>query len=342
MAACVLVIESRSLVIHLRLGYLARLSRSAKMATACTSASSFPCSGPNAGQWATKTLPRDHKHLRVLSTVAAAGSNDRQEEVRGRATTATSTGGAGPSSTIQGLRVSTDDERDPSYNVGAWVEVYSNSTKTWCTGRVTKMTEDGAGVMVVFQLPGAGAEEYVEKWLPSRSELLREKDIGVATPHSPARPAIEWTPEETEHYKKNFLALCDLPDSSLKDADGSVVLKPDVTAEYLRRSGLPREFLKAIWHCATARYGDASTGTGFSEHVFCLCCRMVAHCQKVLRDGDAEDVEVLREELPHILAGQFSLQPCATLADFAQQQQSSQSETIKETKDSLAPERTEL
>merc|ERR1712232_1177408 len=79
-------------------------------------------------------------------------------------------------------------------SVGAWVEVYSNSAKAWCTGRVTSMNEAGDGVMVVFQLPGAASDAYVEKRLPMGSELIRTTTSAAAATTS-AKPAFEWTTE---------------------------------------------------------------------------------------------------------------------------------------------------
>merc|ERR1739845_323337 len=112
--------------------------------------------------------------------------------------------------------------------------------------------------MAVFQLPGAPADAYVEKWLPLGSELLRAL-TPAAAPKTPARLAIEWSPEETQRYQKDFQNLCDLPDATLERTVGApVLLKPEVTADHLRKSGLPKDYLKEIWHCATTRGGEPS------------------------------------------------------------------------------------
>merc|ERR1712232_1466535 len=91
-------------------------------------------------------------------------------------------------------------------SAGAWVEVYSNSAKAWCTGRVTSVNEAGDGVMVVFQLPGAAPDAYVEKRLPIGSDLLRTMTPAAAA-RTPAKRAIEWTPEEIRSYQKEFQRL---------------------------------------------------------------------------------------------------------------------------------------
>jgi len=65
--------------------------------------------------------------------------------------------------------------------VGDWVEVFSNSRKAWCLGRVTCAGKDD--VTAAFQLPGAGPDEWVEKRLPrSSGELRRPPDVRPPPP----------------------------------------------------------------------------------------------------------------------------------------------------------------
>merc|ERR1719221_311901 len=86
--------------------------------------------------------------------------------------------------------------------VGDWVEVFSKSQKAWCLGLVT--WRGGADVNVVFQLPGAGPDEWVEKRPPLGCKEIRNMGSDAVTN---ARPTNSWTAAEEVAYKQHFNAL---------------------------------------------------------------------------------------------------------------------------------------
>jgi len=156
------------------------------------------------------------------------------------------------------LRRPSADMEIPS--IGDWVEVFSNSRQTWCPGRISKI-RDGA-LVVVFQVPDAGNEEWVEKLVPPGSPGLRRSAMLTA--------------KEESFYQKCFSEI------SVK---GSADV--DKTAEFLRRSGMQRRVLKEVWAIAVP---ERKTVVSFQE--FSIAARLTGHCQVMSEDPNVVDLLV--------------------------------------------------
>eukprot|EP00971_Amphidinium_carterae_P271358 5384824-Amphidinium_carterae.1 len=65
-----------------------------------------------------------------------------------------------------------------TFNVGDWVEIFSNSNQMWCPGRVTYAAP--GQVRVAFHVPGGDVNDWVEKDLPAGSQEIRHVGAGGA------------------------------------------------------------------------------------------------------------------------------------------------------------------
>jgi len=155
-------------------------------------------------------------------------------------------------------------------SVGDWVEVFSKSQNAWCLGLVTWRESDD--VNVVFQLPGAKSEQWVEKRLPPGCGELRR--MGAAPP-AECQPAPSWSAEEGAAYKRHFWRLGSYSLKWFGTVDAQAVL------QHLRRSGLPKKVLREVWQVANPRN---LSKVGITE--FSACCRLIGHCQGLLNNSD--------------------------------------------------------
>jgi len=131
-------------------------------------------------EWARKQLTAAHPNLRRPQVVEATRG------ISGKSTGSKSSGALSPTSVPPtetriasgGLNASTvpanvnDSAKPGGIDVGSWVDVWSNSQKVWCTGRVTHAAS--RRVSVVFRLPEADEDEWLEKQLDIDSAELRE------------------------------------------------------------------------------------------------------------------------------------------------------------------------
>eukprot|EP00927_Polykrikos_kofoidii_P078845 TRINITY_DN75644_c0_g1_i1.p1 TRINITY_DN75644_c0_g1~~TRINITY_DN75644_c0_g1_i1.p1 ORF type:complete len:720 (+),score=95.42 TRINITY_DN75644_c0_g1_i1:80-2239(+) len=152
--------------------------------------------------------------------------------------------------------------------LGDEVEIFSNSQQAWCAGRVSKMA-DGK-VTVAFQLPGAAADDWVEKIVSSRDPCIRRLAIVAAQATISHETSIipVWTAEENEAYLEAFREISRIATVENQDM-----------ALFLKSSGLSRQVLKEVWEVANP---DGKLSLSFEE--FAACCRLVAHCQAMQRD----------------------------------------------------------
>jgi len=282
------------------------------------------------GELAHKELPADHKDVRRRGHEVRAEAEEAPfrrsrtgplENGRGPGG-----GGEGPSrgyrrgATVHGLIPEREPTREPAgteadppevqdgelYRVGDWVEVFTNTHQTWCLGRVTQ-AEVGGRVHVVFQLPGAGADEWVVKKLQPGCKDLRHAAV---TTSSAALGTLEpaWNAEEEVAYRRRFEALL-VSAAESGQADGTCV-GDTALAAFLRTSGLPRRALKEIWQVANPA-GKAMLGLA----EFSICCRLIGQCQSrsweradVLADGG--------EQLRRLLETELLQTPPTKLAEF--------------------------
>jgi len=137
------------------------------------------------------------------------------------------------------------------YKVGDEVEVWSNSMRAWCKGRVDKV--EGDKVTASLTLPDGS---LAKKELPSQYKDLRPMA---------AEKSSALTEEERTAYQALFRAI----------EGGSESSKPAVQISHLLwKSKLARETLKQVW--MTANPGQKAN-LNFDE--FARCCRLIAHCQ---------------------------------------------------------------
>ncbi|CAE7422024.1 unnamed protein product [Symbiodinium sp. CCMP2456] len=191
-----------------------------------------------------------------------------------------------------------------AWSVGDCVEVFSNSKSSWCSGRITQVSSDK--VKVVYQPPGASNDDWLEKELLMGSDALRKVQPSEADlPVSPKRK-LEWSEAEESAYKVAFSQL--RPKKQTPQ-----VLDANVLAEYLKTSKLPRKVLKEIWKASVR----SSTQADFEE--FGACCRLVAHCQKALKERDQATIEVMEQagtQLRQLVLEKFMEEAPTTLPDF--------------------------
>jgi len=170
-------------------------------------------------------------------------------------------------------------------SVGDWVEVYSNTHKDWFLGRITKVNNEGP--TVIFQLPGAGPDDWLEKLVPTamaRTVLRRPPLLAslAAEPPQPASEVLKLTSEESSTYDSAFDVLLE----RAPGVNGGV--STNAAADYLKGSGLPRKVLKQIWHV-----GKPNSHADLTFHEFAACLRLVGHCQCLLSSGDCGVAELL-------------------------------------------------
>lgn len=237
-------------------------------------------SGPTStGELASKNLPMDHKDVRKLE----AGLDKKHIDKACR------------------------------WSVGDWVEVYSNSQKSWCPARVTQASGDK--VKVVFQLPGSPADEWMEKYVEAAGSSIRQANDATSTAferHTPS-PMASWNAMEATAYQKGFDRLKAF---SAQGAPGTI--DSDTLVDFLKGSGVPRKVLKQVWRAVFPSCADAKQAqAGFSE--FALCCRLIGHCQASLRSGELSKTEILEQagdQLASLLAEEFARSPPHRLPDF--------------------------
>merc|ERR1712060_805963 len=121
-------------------------------------------------------------------------------------------------------------------NIGAWVEVFSNSHQAWCMGRVTKAEPNR--VTIVFQLPGAAEDEWCEKRLhPKDKDLRRVNTVASCKDLRSVKPQPEgfiWSEMETSAFKDTLRGLLGNQD----DQSEQLCVSDQVVAEYMRVSEL--------------------------------------------------------------------------------------------------------
>lgn len=187
-----------------------------------------------------------------------------------------------------------------TWSVGDWIEVFSKSKGSWCSGRITQVFPDK--VRVVYQMPGSSGDDWMEKELPLGSADLRRAEVHAAS--KAAKPT--WSKAEETTYREEFTKL--LPFSTGKSA-----LDSDPLAEYLKTSGLPRKVLKQIWIASV----KSATQADFED--FACCCRLIAHCQTALVTNDAATIEVMEqagEQLRQLLREKFLDKPPSKMPEF--------------------------
>uniref|UniRef100_A0A7S4UJA6 PPPDE domain-containing protein n=1 Tax=Alexandrium monilatum TaxID=311494 RepID=A0A7S4UJA6_9DINO len=301
----------------------------------------FQLPGYPEGELAHKELPIDHKDVRrrspekqgdppIPQADGPAGANMRRAKTSPMdeanaapgSGAASSAGGAaaarayGRRGTVQGCDVLKAEVDPPSasdtpasgkeaYRVGEWVEVFTNTHQVWCLGRVTQANDAGK-VHVVFQMPGAGSDEWVVKRLQPGCKELRPAAVAdlSALPET-TEPA--WTAEEEKAYGQHFKALL----ASVEGNQADDALVNDLAlADFLRTSGLPRRALKEIWQVANP-LGKAMLGLP----EFCVCCRLIAHCQTRAWESAAMLSEG-GEPLRCLFQGELLQMPSQKLAEF--------------------------
>eukprot|EP00439_Symbiodinium_sp_Y106_P073402 s1557_g13.t2 len=192
----------------------------------------------------------------------------------------------------------------PTWSVGDCVEVFSNSKSSWCSGRITQVSSDK--VKVVYQSPGASEDDWLEKELLMGSDALRKVASEVELPEVSPKRKVALSEAEESAYKVAFSQL--RPKKQTPQ-----VLDANVLAEYLKTSKLPRKVLKEIWKASVR----SSTQADFDE--FGACCRLVAHCQKAIKEHDQATIEVMEQagtQLRQLVVEKFMEQAPTTLPDF--------------------------
>ena len=138
------------------------------------------------------------------------------------------------------------------------------------------------------------------------SDALRKAQLSeIASPVSPKKKLI-WSDAEEAAYKSAFSQL-------RPKKQTPPVLDANVLAEYLKTSKLPRKVLKEIWKASV----KSATQADFEE--FGSCCRLVAHCQKALKERDQATIEVMEQagvQFKQLLLDKFVEQAPAVLPDF--------------------------
>jgi len=194
--------------------------------------------------------------------------------------------------------------------VGDWVEVYSNSHKAWCPGRITKVSDEGP--TVVFQLPGGKTEEWFEKLVltGNAASILRRPAPANPAPTVPGTCLLAaaqnggtaWSAEESAAYSRAFRQL----------AGDAAFIEQGIAAEFLRGSGLPRKTLKQIWMVAVQK-------ERVERLEFFACLRLIGHCQGLLASGDILAADILAdggEGLRQMLTMEFLPREPTTVARF--------------------------
>ena len=138
------------------------------------------------------------------------------------------------------------------------------------------------------------------------SDALRKVASEVELPEVSPKRKVALSEAEESAYKVAFSQL--RPKKQTPQ-----VLDANVLAEYLKTSKLPRKVLKEIWKASVR----SSTQADFDE--FGACCRLVAHCQKAIKEHDQATIEVMEQagtQLRQLVVEKFMEQAPTTLPDF--------------------------
>jgi len=175
----------------------------------------------------------------------------------------------------------------PSFNVGDWVEIFSNSNQVWCPGKVTFAAP--GQLRVAFHVPGGDVNDWNEKDLPAGSQEIRHVGSGGAEVRK-----LVWTVAEEDSYGYAFQSLT---------TDGKVSLEQ--LTKFLARARLEESMLKEVMGVA-----NPSKKRALNQEEFFVCCRLVGHCLEIHRDPKLS--QVLRDTgvpLRLVLQTQFLYTP---------------------------------
>lgn len=177
-------------------------------------------------------------------------------------------------------------DTEVSIAIGDQVEVFSDARQCWCSGYVEKLI--GANMLIAFQLPGATREAWMKRELSSGHRNLRGiggkcvlpvqlplgnnlADPAVARNYENTKPPENWTLEEQDAYSQFWEEA----------TDGAVgTPRAQQLADYFLRSGLKQQAVNEVWQVANP---DLKPSLGPEE--FRVCCRLMAHCQALSKDG---------------------------------------------------------
>lgn len=202
--------------------------------------------------------------------------------------------------------------------VGDRVEIFSNTANHWCPGYIEKLRANGE-MTAAFQLPHARSNEWSKKVLfvgdphvrlasgpasANSSTPCNGPHMGHEMPLDSGQPApleppqserhrqgstllrtdlpINWTPEELLLYEKLFQQVLDMP----VQPNGSCVMPEQIArhqSDLMAESRLPRRALREVWQVANP---ELKPRLDFDE--FKACCRLVGHCQAMLREPDEQ------------------------------------------------------
>lgn len=189
------------------------------------------------------------------------------------------------------------------FDIGDEVEIYSNSNKCWCSGRVTQRKK-GSVVTVCFQLPGASPDDYLEKDVKLPSDFLRraKEEHFAAAAASGASGSTTFTDVEKACYDREFIEVTG-------GQDHATVVQ---VADHLAKSQLPRKTLKEVW-----QVGNPESRDPVNRAEFFLCCRLIGHCQTMAEEpGKSQLLQEGGENLRAILKNEFKRAPPSRLPDF--------------------------
>lgn len=268
---------------------------------------------PGETEFAHKDCPADHKDIRTGKPGVCSADEvplGRQTSRRAHTEVADSTPRVvDPEGTLAVAEYPTDftgEEDGLSGPTGGlivsdWVEVFTNSHQAWCLGRVTRAEDDR--VTVVFQLPGAGQDEWCEKRLHPNAKHLRRVNAEVlpAADSNIAKEALVY-----EQLLRELVPSAAGRPEDLQASDA-------VMTDYFRSSGLPRKALKELW-----QVGNPDGKGIFGIKDFSLCCRLIGHCQaRVAEEPGFADVLIQGgEPLRAVLVGEFLFTPPPKMPDF--------------------------
>eukprot|EP00929_Paragymnodinium_shiwhaense_P112303 TRINITY_DN80562_c0_g1_i1.p1 TRINITY_DN80562_c0_g1~~TRINITY_DN80562_c0_g1_i1.p1 ORF type:complete len:644 (+),score=158.11 TRINITY_DN80562_c0_g1_i1:82-2013(+) len=178
------------------------------------------------------------------------------------------------------------------YKIGDEVEVYSNSNKAWCPGKIKEVK--GANVVAEFSLPGS--TQVATKELLAGHQQIRHREG-----HASQKPSADLQLTKDEH--KCYLHYYDHVRHGKESADGSFV------ARFLAHSGLPKRALKEVWSLS-----NPELHKNLDFQALARICRLVGHCQAIEKDDArlvAEGGQPLRKLLEKALD-----RPPPNLPDF--------------------------
>lgn len=206
-------------------------------------------------------------------TVGISKVNPQRSDVLGKATLP-------PASSASEVEPNPSGKQD-LLRVGDWAEVYSNSQKVWCVGRITQVTQEA--YKAVFQMPGAEADDWLEKHIAIGSDAIRR---AANCSSNEERPQPVWSDEERVAYTESFREL-------LKAGEGEAChefANAKAVGEYIQAFGLQGHVLTEIWKVANPH--DKST---LSMNEFFKCCRLIGHCQVAADGANVTTAKVLAQ-----------------------------------------------